>query len=291
MNDIYISSDRKATAQLTCNPPVVVAELIQTVIKDANSSYLDPLLKEVSCLIQHPSEHVRQIGVDILQGRQRSLPEMLRSIVEASLQPLGIRRSGAHQEDERELKRGRVGCAWQEMRWRGPDGQLLHVAMHVPDPGCLATCCTPRDCLQHTVSRQRGMQRLQHFEALRRLGPHPNLLSLLVFQARPLPSFYVTEDVFDRRLLYLLIDDRSASSKLHENLLLSIALQVVKALDFLSQKHLVLRDVTTYNMIYVLTKDEHGVTKDISVKIADLGLTHQYKNDVCYANQDIRRRK
>ena len=268
-----------------------MAELIQTVIKGANSSYLDPLLKEVSCLIQHPSEDVRRIGVDILQGRQRSLPEMLRSSVEMSLQPLGIRRSGAHQEDERKLKRGRVGCAWQEMRWRGPDGQLLHVAMHVPDPGCLASCSTPRDCLQHTVSRQRSMQRLQNLEALRRLGPHPNLPSLLVFQARPLPSFYVTEDVFDRRLLYLLIDDRSASSKLHENLLLSTALQVVKALDFLSQKHLVLRDVTTYNMIYVLTKDEHGVTKDISVKIADLGLTHQYKNDVCYANADIRQRK
>ena len=96
---------------------------------------------------------------------------------------------------------------------------------------------------------------------------------------------------FDRRLLYLLIDDRSASSKLHENLLLNTALQVVKALDFLSQKHLVLRDVTTYNMIYVLTKDEHGVTKDITVKIADLGLTHQYKNDDYYANPNIRRRK
>ena len=271
-----LSSDRQATAQLTCNPPAVVAGLVQTVLRAADTSHHGLLLDEVRCLLCHPAAQVREVVVQLLLARGRPLSEVLLSFVkDRLLVAAGLRLSGV--DEEKDGQRGRPACTWLEKGWRGPGGQLLHGAMYVPLSKCLQSG-TARHCLQHAAPRERSMQHVQHLGALRQLGPHPNRLSLLAFQAQPLPLFYLTENVSDRRLLYLLIDDRTASCKLPPAVLLSAALQVVKALLFLDSKRFVLRDVTTHNMIYILEKDEDGVTTSISVKLADLGLTHQYKD-------------
>ena len=287
-------TDRQATAKSTCNAPALLADLLHTTLRKADAGCYNTLAKEIRCLLHHSSEAVRKTVVELWLGKEQSTPRALLSFVQDQLQAAQLKFIDLTQgEESRSGVNQSTSCKWRETRWRGPSGELLHGAILVQDKTCLPTSPSTKQCLSrhHSLTRQRSFQHTEHLEKLRQLGPHPNLVSLLVFQEHLSPCFYITENVGDMRLLLLLVDDRSFSPRLNTFHLLRMALQIVNALTFLDRRCLTLMDVTSHNMVYNLKVDDNGVIQDVLVKIANLGLTHRYKHEESYDNPEVRPRK
>nr|KAG5703470.1 hypothetical protein BaRGS_022519 [Batillaria attramentaria] len=122
--------------------------------------------------------------------------------------------------------------------------------------------------------------------ALRRFSHKcPNLLQPIAYKYKPFP-YYITEPVENRRLIGYLLKHRAAQRWLDS----SVA-------TFLADRDTVTRDITAYNMIvdtednvYSARGSPSGfLTTTCHVKLADLGLAHEFRNNnALYHDTEIR---
>lgn len=277
-----------------CKSAGKIAALLSTVVRSASSKHQALLVDDTRRLPFHPSQQVRKEMTILLKLFPLPLSELSLAYAETRLQVAGLKPQIVAPEEDCPQQRNQRECAWHERGWRGAgEGTgLLQGAMCLPSRKCLASGSAVR-CVDHAEPWQRSQQHVRHLELLIALGPHENLLRLVAFQLRPRPCFYITENVTERRLISLLIDRGKHERWLSHAVLLHAASHVVKALTFLAEKDIALRDVTTFNMIYVAKEDKHGKVKDVLVKLADLGLSNKYMQsgaDV-YENRGIRTRE
>nr|KAG5686930.1 hypothetical protein BaRGS_018919 [Batillaria attramentaria] len=282
------SEHRPDVGRRTCNPPKVIAELLRTVLGSAGNKIRPVLIDQISYLPFHPSKHVRDIMSHVMTQYERPLSDIGVTHAEHHLAVASIR-SGELTEDVVQEK-GRPSCTWQKMEWRGPDNERLQGAMFVPQPKCLTANNRIEGCLKHATPSQQNEQHVQNLDMLHKFGSDPGapyFLTLLAFQFHPMPCFYITENVDNKRLLCLLLDSREKKHWLSMTSLLNAACDVTAALTFLAERNIALRDVTTFNMICVT--GPRGVVTRRSVKLADLGLSHEFCSESPYDNPEIRR--
>lgn len=289
---LHLLTDRQDVGEQTYKSAGKLASLLSTVVKNANTKHQAMLVHEIRLLPFHPSRQVKKEMKGLVKLFSLQMTDLALSYAEASLEIACLRPQRSGTVDTGSQDRKQQECMWQEEAWRGTDSCLLQGAMCVPTRKCLASA-SAEGCTKHGLPRETSHQHLQHLALLLELGKHEHFLQLMAFQLRPQPCFYITENVKDRRLISLLIDKRTHQHWMNSIILLQAALQIVKALVFLAQKGIALRDVTTYNMIYVIREDKHGRVKEIQIKLAHLGLADAYMDcsSDAYENREIRTRK
>ncbi|KAK7504203.1 hypothetical protein BaRGS_00004507 [Batillaria attramentaria] len=284
------SDDHQEVSQRQCNSPKVVAELLRNVLMLASSRIEHLVEEEIDCLICHPSKHVRDVLTELMTRKSLPLLDLSTSYAEKRLEVIGV-----HAEVNDDVRppagdatgsKKRQACMWRELDWSGRQGERLQGAIYLPQNKCLVSS-TVTHCVKHSSPKHHSQQHVQHLDMLLRFGSHPYFLTLLAFQLRPMPCFYITEDASECRLLSLLLDRRVSQRWIQPAPLLMAALDIIYAIRFLAEEHIALRDITTYNMVYAVKGEGEDV--GITVKLADLGLSHEYCAETdTYQSQEVR---
>ena len=114
---------------------------------------------------------------------------------------------------------------------------------------------------KQTQNHNNNMEILRH---LTDTGTHQNIISLLAFQFKPLPFFYIEESCQEENLLELLLTKRRDQDWLPTLQLAGLYSEALDAIQFLHQKRVVHRDITALKFVFCRNRT--------SIKLADFSL-------------------
>ena len=288
----------------------LITDLTLDVIKGANSPLHRGLYREVECLPFHNASYVKQAFNMFFQTKEQTLTQLAQGYMEASLQLVGFHRDRTISCDEsHDSKKSLEDCAWQHFTCTMGQN-LAEGFMYVPKASCLASTQLDKCLEKHpgctencTKSREKIAERAQrHIRDLnmkKALGPKcRHLLQMYSYQLLPFP-FYITEEVQQRRLLSYVLDHRNSQLWLGTGTLVHVMKDVIEALKFLASRNIDPRDVTAYNMVVQAGAGNRRQSfgprcsvltgADFVVKLADLGLCHEFlSDDPVYNDVEVR---
>lgn len=280
----------------------LIADMMLDVVKrNLEGEHKKLLMQEVRQLPFHNSEIIRQIFNWCLSGKSREYPSEFfkRAVVgylEKNLRLIGFQRDRTGSM-EREAGETREECSWLEINC-SVNNQMAEGAVYVPKPSCLGKSTSdmlmcvdahPGNMEQLPERKLQIIQKAQRhrwsLDNLTRLSPGcRNILKLFAYQIKPFP-FYITEAVEYCRLLEYLIDHRKGQRWMSNTILVHILQDVVEGLIYMAERRMVTRDVTAYNMMVEIHKDNWRSSREsasrtlsmgnFTVKIAGFGLACQ----------------
>lgn len=274
-----ILSDRQNVQGRTSDSPKMLVTLVNQIV--LKSSQKKTLLEELTLLHFHPCGVVRLMIRDLMTRCNLQLAETILKYIDTRVRLAGIQVCyDLDLSSQNKTKQDQqTSCKWIEKKCMDNSGVKLLVAFYLPKQSCLGRGAIMKCIQKHSGKHQHNQLHENNLELLQSIKAHPGFLTLFAFQIHPMPSFYITEDVSESRLLHLLLDRRGTQKWLPSNILCQAALDVISALEFLDGQRIVLRDITTYNMAYNLqerqTSQAQKDVMSVQVKIANLGLANR----------------
>ncbi|OWF45102.1 Tyrosine-protein kinase Fer [Mizuhopecten yessoensis] len=153
-------------------------------------------------------------------------------------------------------------------RWENVSGTITghkEVSVHVLLPAN-GTCDLQQYHKSVAKDKKAGMHcnTLDVLRSLLGTEQHPNMKRLIAFHLQAIPMFYMTEKLSDASLSTYLLRERKDRSWLPARTLGSIALDCVRAVDFLHERKIIHRNITASSFCY---RGEHTnfVLSDFSI--------------------------
>lgn len=305
----YLSDELQVGEQFSEHSQLI-ANLTLTVIKGANPSLSDSLRREIAFLPFSVSRQIRETFNCFFRADGQPLHTLAQSYMATNLQSIGFHQDSLITCDQSaDSAKSSETCAWRTFTCTVSQKEA-EGAMYIPKASCLAGAlvdkCLPRHpgCHENDAQRrqqivQRAQRHTRNLNMLKKFSPKCRyLLQMYSYQLLPFP-FYVTEEVQQRRLLSYVLDHRNSQLWLDTSVLVRVMTDVLEALTFLASRNIDPRDVTAYNMVVQAgagnRRQSFGArcsvltSGDFVVKLADLGLSHEFlSNDAVYNDMEIR---
>ncbi|KAL8590601.1 hypothetical protein ACOMHN_011037 [Nucella lapillus] len=294
-----------------CKHQDLITDMLITIAESASTSVQDSILKEVQCLAFHKATYVRKTFSCFL-NKKGPLRVLVQEYLAKNLHHIDFQQSWPGGTFKSESKnKVHEDCTWSTFScFVGK--KPAEAAMYNPKASCLGENKQEICLRQHpgrgakSTEQQEGLREesqmhIKNLDMLKELSPRCKyVLKLYSYQMLPFPM-YITEQVSRRRVLDYLLAHRKNENWLNTHRQVQIAIQLTEAMNFLSSHNLDPRGVTGYNTIVQLgpgfeNRHQSSDSKcfelplgNFTVKLAELGLTHQFvDNDPVYNTVETR---
>ncbi|XP_076457847.1 uncharacterized protein LOC143291709 isoform X1 [Babylonia areolata] len=274
--------DRPQIDSVNCEHQELITKLLVNIADNANTIVRESILEEMKCLSYHKAKYVCQI-FNCFWRKHKPPSVLAQGYLVKILQKIDFQQDplNSSHSSEDQIKT-HEHCSWTK-RACTVDQKHAELTMYIPKASCQAA-----DDLKNCLREHGGCESkryIKNLDMLKLLSPRcRNIIDLHAYQFLPFPV-YITEKVSHHRLLNLLLAHRRAEKWLPESTMRETCSQVISAFIFLSKQNIDPCGVTCYNTMVLPESETSGslcsvlTSKGFTVKLTDLGLAHQFRDD------------